>query len=235
MGNSRARKGQASPAERAGRKNKRAAARERQWWSRARRRQIVAEWPLPVQAEVRENGEQPKNRINQREVRRDATIIVKYVKKTLAGQVDAHKEVVLRSVWLSRETTLHLPLVSRVSAEDVAHADIRSGVVQSLAKVKSSRSKAQLAVKHALLTAVVSSGVQTTMRQTSRMLEVHHRNVLMAMQRRASMESKDHIQWTLSVRKTRSDVISGSVKEVVVAWWISETRPSPIAKEVVRK
>jgi hypothetical protein len=49
------------------------------------------------------------------------------------------------------------------------------------------------------------------------------------------MASKDHIQWTLSVRKTRSDVISDSVKEAVVAWWISETRPSPIAKEVVRK
>jgi hypothetical protein len=37
------------------------------------------------------------------------------------------------------------------------------------------------------------------------------------------------------VRKTRSDVISDSVKEAVVAWWISETRSSPIAKEVVRK
>jgi hypothetical protein len=35
--------------------------------------------------------------------------------------------------------------------------------------------------------------------------------------------------------KTRSNVISDSVKEAVVAWWISEIRPSPIAKEVVRK
>jgi hypothetical protein len=113
-------------------------------------------------------------------VRRDAAIIVKCVKNTLARQVDAHKEALLRSVWSSQETTLHLPLVSRVSAEDVARADILSGVVQSLAEVKSSKSKAQLAVKHALLTTVVNSGVQTTMRQTARMLGIYHRNVLMA-------------------------------------------------------
>jgi hypothetical protein len=49
------------------------------------------------------------------------------------------------------------------------------------------------------------------------------------------MASKEHIQWTLSVRKTRSNVISNSVKEAVVAWWISETRASSNTKEVVRK
>jgi hypothetical protein len=83
--------------------------------------------------------------------------------------------------------------VSRVSAKDVARADILSGIVQSLAEMKSSKSKAQLAVKHALFTAVVNSGVQTTMRQIACMLGIHHRNVLMAVQRRASMASKDHI------------------------------------------
>jgi hypothetical protein len=133
--------------------------RERQWQSRARRKQIAAERSLLVQEEVRENGQQSRNRINWREVRRDATIIVKCVKNTLIGQVNAHKEAVLRSVWSSQETTLHLPLLSRVSAEDVARADILFGVVQSLAEVKSSRSKVQLAVKHALFTVVVSSGV----------------------------------------------------------------------------
>jgi hypothetical protein len=72
--------------------------REWQRRSQARRRQIVAERSLPVQAEVRENGEQPRNRINRREVRHDAAIIMKCVKNTLAGQVDVHKEAVMCSV-----------------------------------------------------------------------------------------------------------------------------------------
>jgi hypothetical protein len=72
--------------------------RERQWQSRARRKQIAAERSLLVQEEVRENGQQSRNRINWREVRRDATIIVKCVKNTLIGQVNAHKEAVLLSV-----------------------------------------------------------------------------------------------------------------------------------------
>jgi hypothetical protein len=78
--------------------------------------------------------------------------------------------------------TLHLPLANRVSPEEVARVDILSGLVQSLLEVKRSRSKAQLVVKHALLTAVVSFGVQTTMRQTTSMLGVHYRNVLLAVQ-----------------------------------------------------
>jgi hypothetical protein len=90
---------------------------------------------------------------------------------------------VLRSVWSSLATTLHLPLANRVSPEEVARADILSGLVQSLSEVKRSTSKAQLAVKHALLTAVVSFGVQMTMRQTTHMLGVHDRNVLLAVQR----------------------------------------------------
>jgi hypothetical protein len=34
------------------------------------------------------------------------------------------------------------------------------------------------------------------------------------------------------MRKTRSDVINHSLKEAVVAWWISETRASPSARRL---
>jgi hypothetical protein len=49
------------------------------------------------------------------------------------------------------------------------------------------------------------------------------------------MASREHIQGILFVRKTRSDVISTSVKEAMVAWWMFKTRASPNAKEVVHK
>jgi hypothetical protein len=49
------------------------------------------------------------------------------------------------------------------------------------------------------------------------------------------MVSEVHIQWTLSVRKTRSDATTPAVKDVVTAWWGAETRPSPNRKDVVRQ
>jgi hypothetical protein len=128
--------------------------------------------------------------INRREVRHSAAIIVNYVKKTLTRYDNVYTEAILRLIWSSQKTALHLSLANRVSLEDVAEVDIFSGLVQSLSEVKRSRSKAQLVVKHVLLIAIVSSGVQMTMRQTAPMLAVHYRKVLMAVQRQALMASK---------------------------------------------
>jgi hypothetical protein len=47
------------------------------------------------------------------------------------------------------------------------------------------------------------------------------------------MVSEVHIQWTLSVRKTRSDATTPAVKDIVTASWGAETRPN--RKDVVRK
>ena len=49
------------------------------------------------------------------------------------------------------------------------------------------------------------------------------------------MVSEDHMHWTLSIRKIRSDVVTKSIKEAVVCWWVAEIRPSPNVKEVVHK
>ena len=147
-----------------------------------------------------------------------------------------HKQVVMRSVWNSPITKgLLPPETRRVCAETEAREKIVSSLLQSLSEVKTSKTKAQLATKHAILTAVVTNGTQVSARQTTRLLGVHHRNVAMAAQRRATMVSAVHIQWTLSVRKTRSDATTSAVKDIVTAWWVAETRPIPNRKEVVRK
>ena len=49
------------------------------------------------------------------------------------------------------------------------------------------------------------------------------------------MDSSRDIAWILSVRSQRWDVTSDSVKAVVTAWWVSETRANPNRKEVVKK
>ena len=110
-----------------------------------------------------------------------------------------------------------------------------SSLLQLLSEVKTSKTKAHLATKHAILTAAVTTGTQVSARQTARLLGVHHRNVAMAAQRRATMVSEVHMEWTLSVRKTRSDATSLVVRDIVTTWWAVETRPSPNRKEVVRK
>ena len=49
------------------------------------------------------------------------------------------------------------------------------------------------------------------------------------------METSAHMAWMLSIQKTKSNVLSNTVKAIVVEWWTKDTRPSPNRKEVVRK
>ena len=215
-------------------------ARERQRESRRRRREnahssvrVTAEEGSTMDAEFGTG-----DGVNQRLVRRDVATILGCVRRTLGGRrrLLLHKQAVMLSVWnnpITRE--LLPPQTRRVCAETEAREKIVSSLLQSLSEVKTSKTKAQLATKHAILTAAVTNGTQVSARQIARLLGVHHRNVAMAAQRRATMVSAVHIQWTLSVRKTRSDATSSAVKDIVTAWWVAETMPSPNRKEVVRK
>ena len=123
----------------------------------------------------------------------------------------------------------------RVSNETEARQRIVSSLLQSLSEVKTSKTKSHSATKHVILTSAVTNGTQVSACQTTRLLGVHPRNVAMAAQRQATMVSEVHMEWTLSVRKIRSDATSSMVKDIVTAWWAAKTRPSPNRKEVVRK
>jgi len=43
------------------------------------------------------------------------------------------------------------------------------------------------------------------------------------------------VLWTLSVRRKKMDGMTAKVKNVVLTWWVSETRVSPNKKDVTRK
>lgn len=136
-------------------------------------------------------------------------------------------------MWEHPFSTSILP--SDMREKSIAEREILSGLVQSLEEVKQAKNKVELATKHAILTAVVSSGSSGSIRKKARLLGVHHRNVSAAILRRKKMNSRERFQWVLSVRKVRVDVLSNATKNAVVKWWISETRMSPNRKEVVRK
>jgi hypothetical protein len=225
------------PAERARKEREREAARQRQRQCRLQMRERAALEVVDMQAEEADDMDADDSSLgcNRREVRRSAAATLSFVEDTLARYNNRDKEAVLRSVWSSSVTTVNFPITKRVSSELQAWENIVSGLVQSLSEVKSSRSRSHLVTKHAILTIAVSLGIQSTARQTARVLGLHHRNLLLVVHRRAAKVSKDHMHWTLSIRKIRSDVVTKSVKEAVVCWWVAETRPSPNVKEVVRK
>jgi hypothetical protein len=215
-------------------------ARERQRESRRRRRETANRCVGSTVDEgcTSEADSAYPDGVNRRLVRRDVASILSCVHRTLGGRGRflPHKQAVMRSVLNSPITKDILPPETRkVSAETEARERIVSSLLQSLSEVKTSKTRAHLATKHAILTAAVTNGLGVCARQTARLLGVHHRNVAMATQRRASMLTEDHMEWTLSVRKTRSDATSGVVQDIVTAWWAAETRPSPNRKEVVRK
>lgn len=215
-------------------------ARERQRKARRRRRANAAN-SVRVNVDAgswSEGDDAYADGVNRRLVRQDVRAILSCVQRTLRGRgrLLPHKQAVMQSVWNNKLTRDLLPLRSRrVCSETDARETIVSSLLQSLSEVKTSKTKAHLATKHAILTAAVTNPQRVSARQTARLLGVHPRNVAMATQRRATMVSSVHMEWTLSVRKVRSDATSLMVKDIVTAWWAAETRPSPNRKEVVRK
>jgi hypothetical protein len=63
---------------------------------------------------------------------------------------------------------------------------------------------------------------------------MHPRNITLAIERREAMDADGNFLWTLSIRRTRIDGMGEAVKDVVIMWWIQETRVSPNRKQVAR-
>jgi hypothetical protein len=175
-------------------------------------------------------------RVNVRQVRCDANAILEVVSSTLGKTVDLqHQAAVLQTVWSDPVMAAYLSESFRLSAQVKAQKEVIAGLVRSLSEVKNARSKAELATKHAILIAAVSSVPSMSSREKAHLLGVHPRNVRVVVQRRGAMDSIKDIAWILSVRRQRWDITSESVKAVVTTWWVSETRASPNRKEVVKK
>ena len=142
----------------------------------------------------------------------------------------------MRSVWSNPIIRELLPPYSlRDCTETKAQQRIVGSILQSLLEVKTSKTKAHLATKHAILIAAITNGTRVSARQATCLLGVHHRNVAMAAHRRATIVSEMHIQWILFVWNTKSDAITSVVKDIIIAWWAAKTRPSLNRKEVVMK
>jgi hypothetical protein len=141
------------------RERQRERARDRQRESRRRRREAansgIANGSLPAADLAGDDG------VNRRLVRRDVGEILACVERSLGRQRRSrlHKRVVMRTVWESPLIRDLLPPEAQpVPAEVHAREGIVSSLCQSLSEVKTSRTRAQLVTKHAILTTVITNG-----------------------------------------------------------------------------
>lgn len=116
----------------------------------------------------------------------------------------------------------------------LAHQEIVAGVTKALEENKSGRSNVMLATKHTLLMAAVSAQGQSSRRGVADALNVHPRNIGLAVTRREGIAISGFC-WSLSVRKKREDGIPQVVRVLVLKWWAENTRVSPNRKDVTRK
>ena len=117
----------------------------------------------------------------------------------------------------------------------VAQQEILRGVSIRLDEVRSANSASKLAIKHAILDASILEQGDSSARQVARVLRIHHRNVSKAVLRREVLYSAGDFLFFLSVRTKRADGIALDEKQIIIKWWISETRVSPNKKDVTRK
>lgn len=118
--------------------------------------------------------------------------------------------------------------------EAIAQREILAGVTRASDENRLGQSGVVLATKHALSTAAVSANPSSSARGVAKLLDVHHRNISLAIVRREEIEDGCFL-WTLSIRKRRTDGIPESVKTFVIKFWAKNTRVSPNRKDITTK
>jgi hypothetical protein len=105
----------------------------------------------------------------------------------------AYRQNVMKKVMMDPFTGTNILKKMRFSRDAVVNEDILSFVRQFLSVLRCPRASAELAKKHAILTALISSDETTFVRHYARVLKVHPRNISKAVLRRKRMDLKPKI------------------------------------------
>lgn len=130
----------------------------------------------------------------------------------------------------------HLPSYYLCPSDARVQHRIVEGLQGQLEAVKGVHSREMLAYKSAILDAAVSKGGFTRMGEAmARVLKVRPKNIIKATERRAKKLQSGESEFSLQVRKKRSDVVDSNTVAVVELWWYKETRVSPNRKDTVKE
>ena len=171
-----------------------------------------------------------------REENRLASAIVEYIRRKLDVCLGprSRKSVIGRVLDHSR-LCADVPDYVLPKKVAIAQQEILRGVTTRLDEVRNANSASKLAIKHAILDASILDQGDSSARQVARVLRIHHRNVSKAVVRREVLHIAGEFLFSLSVRTKRVDGIAIDEKQIIIRWWISETRVSPNKKDVTRK
>jgi hypothetical protein len=202
---------------------------ERQRRSRARRREEEEE----SLAAGLDGRPQQQLHVSRREVGRVSTRIANYINRELGSTGQAFRHQVMESVLTNKKVSPYLPDCYRSEADlKVGHAFLES-YRKELKLLKNPCSKEKLARKKVLLEAAVGSDV-SGVRALSKVLGANPRCVAAAVERRQSLQSTGMSIFKLAERKRRPG-LSEALRELVIGWWIAETRVSPNKRDVRRR
>jgi hypothetical protein len=106
---------------------------------------------------------------------------------------------------------------------------------KTLQKVKSSKSNLELTNKHCLISSIIHVGPSFATSGIVRVVGLHPRNIVNALERHMIANNPSIPLWSLSVRNHKIDGCTIDVKNVAIAWWASKTRVSPNKDDVMKK
>ncbi len=94
---------------------------------------------------------------------------------------------------------------------------------KTLQEVKSSKSNLELANKHYLIFVTIHVGPSSSMSGIVRVIGLHPINIANALERHRIANNSSIPLFSLSIRKRKIGGCTIDVKNVVIAWWASDT------------
>jgi hypothetical protein len=117
----------------------------------------------------------------------------------------------------------------------ITQKEVMEEMSRSVEEIKQVNFSAKLASKHAILSTTITAGPTFSMRNITKVLGVHPRNISIAMQRHKITNDVGDVLWSLSIRRKRTDGCTNVAKTTALTWWASETRVNPNKANVTTK
>ncbi len=115
-----------------------------------------------------------------------------------------------------------------------ATQDLMDGMHTSLWEIRRCNSNIKLVAKHCILTIAISTWA-LSISGIAKVLGVHPTNVSTTITRRILMCENGPLLWSFTMRKKRTNGIPPSICNIIVNWWVIESRVRPNKSEVTRK
>ncbi len=165
--------------------------------------------------------------VRNHEVRKATQVILQTIKTILDAFLDAHtKQVVMQRVLVDLIVIDVVANSTTCSKDTLAQKDPMYGLVQLLAEMKVAKTLPSMVTKHAILMTLMNKSYTSSLKQKVWVLNMHPRNVTMALCHKESMQTSRKFLWSSSIQKKRKDMLAHGMKAIVLSWWVENLHES---------